>query len=34
VPPGAEFLLAGVASTAAGTAIIGVAWHELVLSVN
>ncbi len=34
VPPGAEFLLAGVASTAAGTASIGVAWHELVLSVN
>lgn len=34
VPPGAEFLLAGVASTAAGTASIGVAWHELALSVN
>jgi hypothetical protein len=28
VPPGAAFCLAGLAGTAAGTAIIGVEWHE------
>lgn len=28
IPPGAAFGLAGVAGTAAGTAIIGVEWHE------
>ena len=31
VPPGAGFGLAGVAGTAAGTAIIGVAWYEVQL---
>lgn len=31
VPPGGALALAGVASTAAGTAIIGVCWHEVQL---
>ena len=33
VPPGAGFALAGLASTAAGTAIIGVVYHEVLLPV-
>lgn len=31
IPPAGAFCLAGVAGTAAGTAIIGVEWHEAVL---
>ena len=31
VPPGAAFCLAGLAGTAAGTAILGVEWHEVQL---
>ena len=31
VPPGAVFGLAGIAGTAAGTAILGVEWHEVQL---
>lgn len=31
VPPGGALCLAGVASTAAGTAIIGATWHEVLL---
>lgn len=31
VPPGGAFCLAGIAGTAAGTAIAGVEWHEAVL---
>lgn len=31
VPPGAALCLAGLASTAAGTAVIGVTWHEVPL---
>jgi hypothetical protein len=31
VPPGAAFCLAGLAGTAAGTAICGVEWHEAIL---
>jgi hypothetical protein len=34
VPPGAALALAGLASTAAGTAIIGVTWHELQLALG
>jgi len=34
VPPGGLLALAGVASTAAGTAIIGVTWHEVQLALN
>jgi hypothetical protein len=34
VPPGGGFALAGVAGTAAGTAIIGVTWHEIVLDLQ
>lgn len=33
IPPTAALCLAGVASTAAGTAIIGVTWHEVVLPI-
>ncbi len=33
VPPGAAFCVAGLAGTAAGTAICGVEWHEVQLSV-
>ena len=33
IPPGRAFCLAGVAATAAGTAIIGVVWHEVLLPV-
>jgi hypothetical protein len=34
VPPGAGLALAGVASTGAGTAIIGVTWHEVQLALG
>jgi hypothetical protein len=34
VPPGAAFCLAGLSDTAAGTAIIGVEWHERFLYVK
>jgi hypothetical protein len=34
VPPGAALALAGLASTAAGTAIIGVTWHEVQLALG
>lgn len=34
VPPGGAFCLAGIAGTAAGTAIIGVEWHEVALAVG
>jgi hypothetical protein len=34
VPPGAGLALAGLASTAAGTAIIGVTWHEVQLALG
>lgn len=34
VPPTAAFALAGLASTAAGTAIIGVTWHEVQLDLG
>lgn len=32
IPPGGAFCLAGIAGTAAGTAIIGVEWHEAQLA--
>lgn len=32
IPPGRSFCLAGLASTAAGTAILGVTWHEIQLT--
>lgn len=32
IPPGAQFCIAGLAGTAAGTAICGVEWHEVQLS--
>ncbi len=32
VPPGAQFCVAGLAGTAAGTAICGIEWHEVQLS--
>ena len=31
VPPGAQFCVAGLAGTAAGTAICGIEWHEVLL---
>ncbi len=34
VPPGAAFCLAGLAGTAAGTAIAGIEWHEAQLPLN
>lgn len=34
VPPGGSFNLAGLAGTAAGTAICGVTWHEVELDVG
>lgn len=34
VPPGAAFCLAGLAGTAAGTAICGIEWHEVQLTGN
>lgn len=34
IPPGAAFCLAGLAGTAAGTAILGVEWHETQISVK
>lgn len=34
VPPGASFCLAGIAGTAAGTAIIGVEYHEVQLALG
>ncbi len=33
VPPGAQFCVAGLAGTAAGTAICGIEWHEVQLTV-
>lgn len=33
VPPGGAFCIAGLAGTAAGTAICGVEWHELALAI-
>jgi len=34
IPPGGSFNLAGLSGTAAGTAICGVVWHEVVLPIN
>lgn len=34
IPPGGSFNLAGLSGTAAGTAICGVTWHEVILPVN